>query len=392
MIGFRLFYMKGGAMENKQLYNERRELFNNAFELKPNKRTPIFSNFWTGKLLDQTEHSLKEVLSDYDLLEKTICDFQDTYNFDSHFDLGTRNPIRVVKALGVEGFHRISDDDFVNVVDHHIMEGDEYKEYVENPNKFFYSKVFQRYCPDLTIGQLQEASREYADFMAFTAKITKKFAEEYECVPVSPLYIKEPLEYFINSLRGIKELSIDIRRNQEELLAALDAIYETIMLPGMDRVIATDTSQYLGDAYTSFMAWSILNEKQFAKFYWPYFIKCFDKMIGAGKKLFFMSESTLLRFEKFFQDIPAGHLMIQLEQDDIFEVRKKLPQLALAGGMSPELLGHGTKEECVDYAKKLIDELGPGFVLSQTKMMSYRADCKGENLKAVNDFARTYTL
>jgi hypothetical protein len=83
--------------------------------------------------------------------------------------------------------------------------------------------------------------------------------------------------------------------------------------------------------------------------------------------------------------------MILLEQDDIFEMRKKLPNVALAGGMKTSLLGYGTKEECVDYAKKLIDTLGEGFILSQDKMISFRNDIKRENLLAVHEFVRNYS-
>ncbi len=98
----------------------------------------------------------------------------------------------------------------------------------------------------------------------------------------------------------------------------------------------------------------------------------------------------MLRFVEFFQDIPKGQLMIHLEQDNIFEMRKKLPNICFAGGMTTDLLGHGTPRQCVDYAKKLIDELGDGYVFSTNKMVSYRNDCKRENLLAVTEFVRNY--
>ena len=107
------------------LRDERQLLFDNAFAIKKNPRVPLFSNFWTWKLLDQNEYSLTEVLNNYELLEKYVSEFQERYQFDSHFDLCTRNPIQVIRALGVEGFHQI-DEDRINVVDHYIMEEDEY--------------------------------------------------------------------------------------------------------------------------------------------------------------------------------------------------------------------------------------------------------------------------
>ena len=60
--------------------------------------------------------------------------------------------------------------------------------------------------------------------------------------------------------------------------------------------------------------------------------------------------------------------------------------------MKNSMLGNGTKQECLDYAKRLIDELGAdgGYLFSQDKMGSYRIDANPENLKAVCDFVLDY--
>ena len=74
-------------------------------------------------------------------------------------------------------------------------------------------------------------------------------------------------------------------------------------------------------------------------------------------------------------------------------MRKRLPNIAICGGMPSAMLGNGTKEECVEYGKKLIDGLAGegGFLMSQDKMMSYRNDAKPENIMAIQELCRTYT-
>ena len=81
-----------------------------------------------------------------------------------------------------------------------------------------------------------------------------------------------------------------------------------------------------------------------------------------------------------------------LENDDIFEMKKKLPNITFAGGMPCELLYSGTKQQCIDYAKKLIDEVGydGSYIFSQNRMVSFKNDCNAENLLAVNNFVREY--
>jgi hypothetical protein len=160
--------------------------------------------------------------------------------------------------------------------------------------------------------------------------------------------------------------------------------------PLLKDALETDYTGYTAPVGSVFFGHGILNVEQFGELYWPYLKKIIDAAIAHKKPMYVFCESAMLRFAEFFQDVPKGILLIHLEQDDIFEFRKKLPNIALAGGMPTELLGSGTKEQCVDYAKKLIDTLGDGYVLSQDKMMSYKNDAKRENLIAVNEFARNY--
>ena len=47
-----------------------------------------------------------------------------------------------------------------------------------------------------------------------------------------------------------------------------------------------------------------------------------------------------------------------------------------------------------EKAKKLCDELGRkgGFILSEGKMLSFRNDCRSDNLKAICDFVSGYKM
>ena len=56
------------------------------------------------------------------------------------------------------------------------------------------------------------------------------------------------------------------------------------------------------------------------------------------------------------------------------------------------MLNNGTSQECVDYAKKLIDELAydGNYFFGADVMLSYPNDCKRENLLAVNEFVSNY--
>jgi len=89
--------------------------------------------------------------------------------------------------------------------------------------------------------------------------------------------------------------------------------------------------------------------------------------------------------------LDPGDEMIQSEGDDIRECREKLPTIALAGGLPTSILGISSAQECLDYARRLVDDMGDGFVLCQNQMISYRNDCKRENLLTYLDYFKTHT-
>ena len=108
----------------------------------------------------------------------------------------------------------------------------------------------------------------------------------------------------------------------------------------------------------------------------------------------FNQEGSVLLYSDYLKDYEKGHIGIWLDVDDPYDIREALPNVCIMGGMTSDLLSRGTPEQCVSKAKQLIDDLGTegGFILTQDKMMTYKRDCKAENLKAVCEFAQSYML
>jgi hypothetical protein len=377
-------------MDAKAALQERTELFDNAFNFKRNKRVPLGGCFFTWKFLD-AGYKLDEALYDYDIIEKVTNEFHLRYQFDAYSDLGTRNAMRIPKALGT-GFHKIDPSgEAIAVDDRHIMEREDYGELAKNPMNFYWTKAFKQLTkPGITMGDIENAVKEYMLFDQYTGKIANKYLNEYGAMMLGGAYVRIPFDQLFNFLRGIKEIALDIRKCKAQMKETMDAMFAADSEPALNRGIEADYTGNVASLYLAFLGHSILSVDQFEELYWPYVKKVLDTAAKHKKPVYCFCESAMLRFAEFFQDVPKGVLLLHVEQDDIFEVRKKLPNIALAGGMPTDLLGHGTKEQCVNYAKKLIDTLGDGFVLSQNKMVSFRNDAKRENLLAVNEFARTY--
>jgi hypothetical protein len=377
-------------MDAKAALKERTELFYNAFQFKRNKRIPLAANINTWKVLD-AGHTISEAIYDYNLMEKIVEDFHRKYQFDAYEDVGSTNPMMATRALG-GGFFKIAPtDDAIVVGDHHIMEQEDYRELVKNPMNFYYSKAFKRYCKSgITVGEIGNSVKEFCDFVDYVNRISDKLNNQYGAMKFTLYNITHPFDALFCILRGIRNTSLDVRRCKTQMKEAMDAMFAAEVEPMFKTFFETDYTGFIAPVMISFLGHSTLSVSQFEELYWPYVKKTMDMAVKYNKPVYSICESEMLRFSEFFQDIPKGILLFHLEQDDIFEIRKKLPNIALAGGMPLDLLGHGTKKECVDYAKKLIDTMGDGFVLSQNKSLCYHNDAKRENVLAVNEFARTY--
>ncbi|MCL1802623.1 MAG: hypothetical protein FWG30_03120 [Eubacteriaceae bacterium] len=379
-------------MDAQKKLLERKELFDNAIAFKRNKRVPMLSNFFTWKIYD-AGYTAKEAIYDYAVMEDVVRQFIERYQFDAYFDLGTRNPMRVTNAFGAGRHYIDEENDTVLVDDHTILLRDEYSEYITGKNEWYWSKGFKRTAkPGLTIGELKNAVQEFLVFGQFSEKMSSMLSSEYGALRTASGYAMVPFENLFLTLRGMREASLDLRKSKAEIKECMDFMFETESLPMLEQSLALESNDTAADISCAFLGHSVLNTSQFEEFYWPYLKAIIDKASAAHKTIFIMCEATMLRFAEFFEDVPKGVLFVQLEQDDVFEFRKRLPNIAFTGGMPTNLLGFGTPEECIEYAKRLIGELGDGYAFGTDKMMSYRNDAKRENLIAVCDFVREYQI
>ena len=374
-----------------QEYKDTVQLFHDAIAFRKPKRTPHMSGFFTWKIHD-SEFSFREALYDNKKMEKLVCDFHERYNFDAYIDLGTRNPMALCDAMGPGRIYTFDDKvDSIYVTDKAVMEGTEYSEYAKDP-KAFARIMFARKYPEANALNMLEGMNQLIKFGQFSGAIAKKFIDKYSRPSVFSMTGANmmPPEFFCSSVRGLKNYSMDMRRHGAALLEAQDAYFETYTKPAIQKTLASDNSIYVTDCYTALLAYSMMSPKQFEKFYWPYLKYYIDETIKANKTIYIYCESSMMRFADFFADYPKGHIIIHPEADSVFDVRAKLPNVCVSGGMPTSMLGNGTPEECVAMAKKLIDEMGPGFILSQDKMVSFKNDCRRENMLAVCEFVRNY--
>ncbi len=358
-------------------------------------RIPMYSNAWTWKICDADE-KLSVAMHDYDLMFKIVCAHHEKYNFDMYHDLGTRNPIRMAEAAKTCTY--IIDDDIgaINIPDMERMYADEYDLLLKDGlQKYSFEVMLPRIAKYETKEEMFEciaaACKERLAFNAYSARISNHYKSVFGVLPMCGGRWGLPPDTMFNYLRGLKGSSIDMRRQPdkfEELLRFLrgsgDIDKYLDSLPGKD--------QYIFGCRTVSLSHNFMSLKQYERFTWPYMKEYVDGIVRHDQLSFMWQEGNSKNFYDLFKDIPSGHFGFLGETDDMKELKKALPNMTIIGGMDEMLLSRGTPEQCVDFAKKLIDDLAfdKKYIFSTNKMLSYRNDARGDNMKAVTDFIREY--
>lgn len=390
-------------MNNKELKQSRIQLFRDAANFKPTERIPHFSAAVTWKVFD-AGHTLDEALTNFDVMEKCVRHFLDTYPVDGILDTGIRNQFNVTEAFGEGGYYYYTPD-LVGIHDHAHCTVDTLMEYLENPEKYIWEKILPNKYGESwgkkTAADWKRTFKEYMNYTKFVIHMGSVTGKEYGIPGLAPNNpMKGTIQFGIEELEanllGIKQLSIAMRRNAdliEEFCTKWDAQH-------IDPIIEEIKSgegpnyKYCFDASIMMLAHNIMGSKQFERFYWPSLKRLLDAYAEKGMNVRIFAEGSIMRYVDYFKDYPKGTITLHLEQDDPFEIREKLPNVAIMGGMTTDMLANATAEECVAYAKKLCNELGKngGFIFSENKMLSYRNDAKAENMAAVCNFLNEYRM
>ena len=183
-----------------------------------------FSNFFTWRIFD-AGYRLSEAILNYDVMEKVLRRFQETYRFDAHFDLGSRNPLRISNALGGKKYTIEDESGAVSYLDESLMTAEQYDALIENPAAFTWEVILKNHLPELTLGQLKNGALELIRFMQFSEHINKVFVEEYQYKlgldATRPAGV--PFETLFQTYRGMVGISKDLRRCPERVEQALQS-------------------------------------------------------------------------------------------------------------------------------------------------------------------------
>lgn len=290
--------------------------------------------------------------------------------------------------------NQMSESGFIQHPERSVMNEDEYDEFIKNPHEFIYGTCIPRKLGIYSEKDPVKIAMAFARFLLSsndsTAKIgkaSKKINEKYELYSPPPGTVGSqpvPFDNIADLYRGFSGITLDIKRCPQKVLDACEAMMPYAIWKGSQS--KADPLGYNGIA--THMA-PFLRTKEFEKFYWPTFSKLIHIQAARGQQTAMFCENDWTRFAAdYLQDLPMGTRLC-FEFGDAKQLKDKLGKKMILGGLYPiSLLKSGTKEQCVDKAKEIIDIMGCGgnFYFRFDKPTLHKEDVDAENYKAVMDY------
>src|SRR4030043_1871426 len=201
-------------------------------------------------------------------------------------------------------------------------------------------------------------------------------------------FTKAPFDVIGDTLRGTRGIMVDMYRQPDKLLKAMEALVPIMIGMGISAMQQTGNPQIFMPLHKG--ADSFLSDEQFKKFYWPTLKQVMVGLIEGGCIPFPALEGHWGSRLKVIQDIPKGKTMWMVDQSDMTKVKETLGKNAcLIGNVSSSMLRLATPDEVKAYCKKLIDTAGKGggFIVGNGAFFD---EAKPENLHAMIDFTQEY--
>ncbi|TFG61081.1 MAG: hypothetical protein E4H36_11005 [Spirochaetales bacterium] len=404
----------------EQLYNERVKRCLDVAALKDIDRVPVFGPY---QLYPYTFAGVtfKDAMNDYALAGKACHKFQDHFQPDLDFGPVLAYPAPAMKLLDIAWFkwagHGLGDHVMYQYLEKENMTADEYDEFIYDPSHFMLSKWMPRSFPPLkglsdwpaarrnmwfgwTGGLAGLASKSVQEALrnaiAAGEELNRwfatlgKYGDEMKAKGTPQLYASldwAPFDIIGDTLRGTREILMDMRRRPEKLHDALEVATKLFIEYGSGAAGA-DVPYcwiWIHKATRDFMS-----DAQFKEFYWPYLKKGMLALIEKGIIPVVYWEADIESRLEHVADLPVGKVIYHVSATNMDKACSALKGVtAIAGNVPNILLQSGTPDDVKAYCKKLIDTAGKGggYIMDTEVMLD---DAKPENLKAMIDFTKEY--
>ncbi len=408
--------------EAAQAYKERIVRIRTAIELKKPDRVPvlILPSFFPVYHAGMTP---QEVMYDYDKLHAAFKKFTLEFQPDAHLSATAPGPGRMFDILDYKLYswpgHGVSPEHPYQCNEAEYMKADEYDALIQDPTGYFLHTYLPRICGALQplqmlpffpgilemygvgfnfipfgIPPVQAALKALMDAGAEALKWAMAlgaFEGEMCAAGFPPLvggFTKAPFDVLGDTLRGTKGIMLDMFRQPNKLLEAMEALVPLMIKMGVGAAQTTGVPIIFMPLHKG--ADGFLSDEQYKKFYWPTLRKVMLGLIEEGCIPFPAAEGGYSSRLEVIRDLPKGKTLWMIDQTDMVKAKQALDGIAcVLGNVSLSMLSMGTPEEVKAYVENLIQNANGngGFIVGNGAFFD---QAKPENVAAIVETAKAH--
>jgi hypothetical protein len=418
-------HVKFVSPEAEAAYKTRAQRYVDAFNLKEPDRVPV--NLPVGELPNILGGvSMHTAMYDIEKTIKACRDFNEKHSQELEYWAGPfAAPGKAMEILDYKLYafpgHGLS----VNAPNYQFVEGEymklqEYEDFFRDPSDFwlriYLPRVFGafesfRNLPPLTdileipTGQLMalaqpqvletlqkmiDAGKDLQRRNATMARLTESgSAHGFPSMMAMGLLNFAPFDAIGDTLRGTKSIMMDMFRNGDKLLKAVDMMTDIIIHSILHNPMVCNAVTVGFPLHKGADGW--MSPQQYEKFYWPSLKRVMDALINEGLiPMMFAEGSYNTRLETVRSDFPKGSVIWWFDQTDMALAKKVLgDKFAIQGNVPSSLMVTGSPDDVKSCCRKLIETCGKdgGYIMAAGCIAE---NPKLENLQAMMEAVREY--
>jgi hypothetical protein len=246
---------------------------------------------------------------------------------------------------------------------------------------------------DAMLGKLMPSIVRQEDFQLFmeTNKKAPQVIQTYVDAGYPVMvggFVTPPFETLCGG-RSMNNFFMDCYKIPDKVKAVQDVMMESIrkqvdLIPQEKYALGAWVGGWRG-------ASSMVNQKIWDKLVWPYMKELAELVAAKGKIPIMHLDASWDRDIERFKELPAKTIILNTDgMTDLRRAKKLLgDHAAFMGDVPVQMLAVSSKEEVADYAKRLIDDVGPqGLFLCPG--CDAPATAKFENMAAIYETAQKY--
>ena len=364
-----------------------------------------------------------DVMYDYSKISPAFKKYVMDFEPDAHGGAATVVPGKMYDILDYKLYawpgHGVSHKSSYQAIEGEYMKADEYDALIRDPSDFFRSVYFPRIFgalkPFSDIGPITNVLEMYGGFTGFAllpyglphvqaahkalleagsealkwAMAVIDFDKEMTAAGFPDFFgggTKAPFDVIGDTLRGTRGIMLDIYRQPDKLLEALDRYTAISIRMGASAAKMNGNPIVFIPLHKG--ADAFLSDAQFKRFYWPSLKKLLLGLINEGCVPFPWAEGGYNSRLEVIKDIPRGKVIWGFDATDMARAKQILGGVACITGNVPlSLLQLGTPAAVKAEIRKLVDTAGKGggFIMMNGAVID---ECKPENLKAMIDYTK----